>query len=238
MDARATFWSALLCWALVGCGGGNTPTTTAADPPDAQRFKPLPLKPVDEGSLPKLSEYLPGIDGKVDIAPPESWIPKGRSKDYLVAFVREKSAAVPSILVKADTAAGDFADVTAENVIDYAIAVQGTLSDPIESARPMKIGRHHFARYVKEAKIAGLPAEVQVLMTVRDGRTYTIELRIRDVEDLKKYRDQAYAVAAGLKFAADAKPFEFKPQVDPAETKPPEATPAETKPAETPPAAK
>jgi hypothetical protein len=71
---------------------------------------------------------------------------------------------------------------------------------------------------------------VQVLSTVREGRTYTIELRVRDVEDLKKYRDQAYAVAAGLKFAADAKPFDFKPQIEPAETPPADARPAESPP--------
>lgn len=233
MDARATFWSTLLCGALVGCGGGNTP----ADPPPEAPFTPLPLKTVEDSTLPKVDEFPGNTDSKVEVASPPGWIPRLRSKEYLVAFVREKSAAVPAILVKAaDTTVGDVADVSADNVIDYAIAVQATLSDPIESPRPMKIGPHHFARYVKEAKIAGLPAEVQVLTTVRQGRTYTVELRVRDVEDLKKYRDQAYAVAASMKFAADAKPFEFKPQIDPAETKPAEA---EIKPAEAqPPAAK
>jgi hypothetical protein len=240
MDARATFWSALICCTLVGCGGGSTPAATAEDPPDEASFKPLPLKSVDEAKLPKLGDYLRNIDNKVEIAPPQGWLPKGRSKEYLTAFVKEKSAAVPAILVKAaDATLGDFTEVTADNVIDYAITVQGTLSDPIESARPMQIGKHHFARYVKEARIANLPAEVQVLSTVREGRTYTIELRVRDVEDLKKYRDQAYAVAAGLKFAADAKPFDFKPQIEPAETKPAEAPPADAKPGEpAPPAAK
>ena len=234
MDARATFWSALICWTLVGCGGGDSPAATADDPPEQATFEPLPLKSADQAKLPKLGDYLQNIDNKVEIAPPQGWLPKGRSREYLTAFVREKTAAVPAILVKAaDTAVGDIADVTADNVIDYAIALQATLNDPIESARPMQIGPHHFARYVKEAKIATLPAEVQVLSTVREGRTYTIELRVRDVEDLKKYRDHAYAVAAGLNFAADAKPFDFKPQIDPAEAKP-----AEVKPAETPPATK
>lgn len=219
-----------MCWTLVGCAG-NAPATTAGDPPGEASFEPLPLKPVDEGKLPKLGEYLRSIDKKVEVAPPQGWLPKGRSKEYLVAFVKEKSAAVPAILVKtSDTAAGEIADVTADNVIDYAIAVQGTLSDPIESARPMQIGKHYFARYVKKATIATLPAEVQVLITIREGRTYTIELRVRDLEDLKKYRDQAYAVAAGLKFAADAKDFEFKPKVDPAEEKPAEVKPGETPP--------
>lgn len=226
-----------MCWTLVGCAA-NAPATTGADLPGEASFEPLPLKQVDEAKLPKLGGYLGKIDNKIEVAPPQGWLPKGRSKDYLVAFVKEKSAAVPAILVKAsDTPVGEIANVTADNVVDYAIAVQGTLSDPIESARPMQIGKHHFARYVKEAKIATLPAEVQVLTTVREGRTYTIELRVRDVEDLKKLRDQAYAVAAGLKFAADAKDFDFKPQVDPAETKPAETAPAEVKPAETPPPA-
>lgn len=234
MGARATFCSALLCGALLGCGGAASP---GDDPASEEAFQPLPLKSVEASKLPKLNDYLSGIDAKVEVAPPQGWIPKGRSKDYLVAFVREKAAAVPAILVKAtDAAAGEVADVSADNVIDYATAVQSTLSEPLESARPMQIGEHHFARYVKEAKIANLPAEVQVLTTVREGRTYTVELRVRDVADLKKYRDQAYAVAASLKFAADAKPFEFKPQVEPDET--PMPPPAENKPAETPPAIK
>jgi hypothetical protein len=225
-----------MCWALVGCAA-HAPATTAADAAEDASFEPLPLKHVDEAKLPKLGGYLGRIDNKVEVATPQGWLPKGRSKEYLVAFVREKTAAVPAIVVKAGDTTGEIADVTAVNVVDYAIAVQKTLSDPIESARPMQIGKHHFARYVKEAKIATLPAEVQVLTTVREGRTYTIELRVRDVEDLKKFRDQAYAVAASLKFAADAKDFEFKPQVDPAEAKPGETTPAKVKPADAPPPA-
>ena len=39
---------------------------------------------------------------------------------------------------------------------------------------------------MKGARIGNLPAEVQVLSTVREGRTYTIELRVRDVEDLAR----------------------------------------------------
>jgi hypothetical protein len=88
----------------------------------------------------------------------------------------------------------------------------------------MVIGKNAFARYVKGAKINNLPAEVQVLSTVRGGRGYNVELRVRP-EELKKYRDEAYAVAAALEFGADAKPFEFKPTEEPAppaETKPPE----------------
>lgn len=240
MDARALLWSALICWTLAGCGWSGAPTISAADPEEKEPFQPLPLKAVNEAALPKVGDYLRNIDSKVEVAPPQGWIPKARSKEYLVAFVRDKSAAVPSIVVKTtDSTVGAIADVTGENVVDYAIALQATLRDPIESARPMKIGPHHFARYVKEARISNLPAEVQVLMTAREGRTYTIELRVRDVEDLKKYRDQAYAVAARLNFSADDKPFEFKLPAEATETKPAETTPppGETKPAETPPPA-
>jgi hypothetical protein len=239
MDARALFWSALICWTLAGCGGGGAPSH-GEDPPEPETFEPLPLKEVNSEKLPKLSDYLPRIDPKVEVAPPRGWIPRARSKDYLVAFVRDKSAAVPAIVVKtADSAVGEIADVTADNVIDYAKAIQATLNEPIESARPMRIGEHYFARYVKEARVADLPAEVQVLTTVREGRTYTIELRIRDVEDLQKYKNQAYAVAAGLNFAADDRPFEFKLPAEATETKPAETPPPapETKPAVTPPPA-
>jgi hypothetical protein len=238
MHAPSFFRLALVGCALTGCGGypsASQPDAGSAVEPEPE--KKVAIKSVDAAKLPKLGELFGQGDPKVEVAPPAGWQPKGRSRDYVAAFVKERAAAVPSILIKASEAAtGDFADVTPKNVVDYAAAVQATLQDPLESALPMQIGEHCFARYVKAAKISNLPAEVQVLSTVRAGRAYTIELRVRDIEDLKKYRDQAYAVAAGLKFAADAKPFDFKPQIEPAETPPAEAQSAEAAAAEAKPA--
>lgn len=245
MIARTIFPVTLFCCALAGCGGSLTPdAATQSQPVEPVSSKALAIKKVDAAKLPNLGEYFQPLDNDtIEVASPHGWLRKGRAKEYLAAFVKEKSAPVPAILVKTtEPVTGDaFADVTADNVIDFTAAIQATLQEPVESALPMIIGNHAFARYVKDVKIGGLPAEVQVLCTVRDCRMYTIELRVRDVEDLKKYRDHAYAVAVGLKFGADAKPFEFKPETLPGAATPPAAAPAAasaepTKPAETQPA--
>jgi hypothetical protein len=148
--------------------------------------------------------------------------------------MRHKNVGVPAILLNSsDPIGGDtFADVTEENIVAFADAVQDTLREPLESALPMQIGPHFFARYVKSARVGGQQIEVQVLHTVRGGRMFTVELRVAP-DEIKKDRDYAYAVAAGLKFGADVKPFQFNV---PAETKPADAPPAEAKPAETKPA--
>jgi hypothetical protein len=181
----------------VGCGGGSD-----APPPQVDS-EVLEVKKVPASSLPALGSYLPVLDeGRVEVAPPKGWTPKSRREDYLCAFGQERGASVPAIVVKVSPVAIDgFEDVAEENVADFAAALQAEL-DPkhlAEPARPMIIGDHAFARYVKKAAIENLPAEVQMLETVHAGRAYTIELRVRS-KDLTKHRDAAYAVAAGIKF--------------------------------------
>jgi hypothetical protein len=229
ISVRARCCNALLVLALAGCGQeSEEPQQTVQVGPAVEAG----LKKVDAAKLPKLGEYLHA--GEIDVAPPAGWIPKSKSKDFLCAFVREKASPVPAIVVKAASpVVRDFENVTADNVVDFTAALQAALDKedkkPLESPLPMVIGDHAYARHVKGALISNLPAEVQVLTTIRGGRMYTIELRVRP-EEILKYRDEGYAVAAGIKFVkADDKPFEFKPEAAPSTDAP--STPPAEKPA-------
>lgn len=204
-------WTFSLSLLLAGCGGSNTPENQPGDNPPAATD--LGLKRVDAAKLPALAGHL--NVGELEVAPPEGWLPKSRGKEYLAAFVEEKGAQIPSIVVKEVPVLDEFEQVDEENVVEFAKALQAELSKSIgkqllEPARPMMIGEHAFARYVRGATISDRPAEVQVLTTIRHGHMYQVELRVRP-DQIKKYRDQAYAVGAGLKFVDPPKPFEFKP---------------------------
>ena len=239
---RKLCYCAIGCLILAGCGEIEPPAPSG-DVSTADT-RPAGTKQVDAARLPKLGDYLPPLDdGRVEIAPPAGWIPRTKSKDFLCAFSKEKGAQVPSIIVKvASPITGeDFNEVTPENVVEFAAALKAEFAKgsaaktTMEQPLPMLIGKTAVARYVKAAEINNLPAEVQVLSTIRDGRMYTVELRVRP-EEIKKYRDDGYAVVAGMKFAAAAKPFEFKPG-EAAPEKPAEAKPAEAKPVESSPPA-
>jgi hypothetical protein len=223
-------WLALHCAALLGCGAAGEPATTTENPDQPESNQEVSLKKVNVEKLPPVGDYLrPEDGGHIEAAPPKGWIPKIKGKDYLYAFVKEKNAQIPLILVKSVSPIGgeDFNDVTEDNVKEFAQQVKKSAGVTVESPRPIVIGKQAFARYVKEFKAND--TEVQILTTVRGGRGYNVELRVRPLE-LKKYRDSAYAVAGQLRFSADAKEFEFKPEVVP-----PDAPPAETPPAAAPP---
>jgi hypothetical protein len=99
---------------------------------------------------------------------------------------------------------------------------------------PVVLGSTVFLRHVRHASLSGTPVVIQSLQTVRGGRLYKVELvcavdspNRRDYEaSLKKYRDDGYAVAANMKFAAAAATEENPPAAS-GETNPsPEANPA------------
>jgi hypothetical protein len=156
-------------------------------------------------------------------------VPKSRSAEYVCAFTKEKGVQLPAIVVKvADPPVDDFDDVTTDNVAEFTTALRKHFKSEkggrklIEQPVPLVLGQNAFARYVKEASINNLPAEVQVLGTVRGGRFYTVELRLRPKEILK-FRDDGYAVGAGLKFGGSSAPA--VPSTPPIDAPPPADTP-------------
>lgn len=198
----------LLAVCLLGCGGGSD---VPEDNSPVDESTSAQLKSVSAAELPKLGDFLPPLPPNkpvVRVASPATWVPKQRDASFLCAFTEKKGQNVPAIVVKIvePPAVDGFENVDQENVADFAAAVQATLKDPLEDAVPLLLGEHAFARYVKRASLNNLPVEQQVLATMKNGRMFTVELRVRPgkPEEFESYRDQAYAVAAGLEFLAGA----------------------------------
>lgn len=200
--------TALLGWALcaslicatAGCGGGST------QPESEGEDETISVKKVSAAKLPALEDYLPPLDdGRIELAAPKDWTTMSREAKYVARFIKGDALSLPRILVTVDPSDIDGLDTADEdNVTELARQTAANLKQRkaalLEDARPMLLGDNAFARYVLKSKYRGAPIERQMLQTVVDGRLYTVDLQVATSEDLKKYRDDAYAVAAGLKF--------------------------------------
>jgi hypothetical protein len=189
----------LLFVGLCGCGGSapegdaTSPSTDSSSSTGAKKY--------EKGALPAVGEYLPPLDvARVEVAPPKTWRILPNNRNYVCAFAKEAGGGLPRIIVKAEDATFEsFPSVTAENVADFATAVEATVQDVVEKPKPLILGENAFARFVKEAAFKNAKAEVQVLMTQHAERLYTIELQVI-AGAITVDRDQAYAVAANMKF--------------------------------------
>jgi hypothetical protein len=81
-------------------------------------------------------------------------------------------------------------------------SLQGN-EDVLERPQPMLLGGAPWVRHVEEARMGNAKAEKQILQRVVNGKLYTVELQVYSRKILES-RDQAYAVAASMKFSADA----------------------------------
>lgn len=203
----------LLCLAT-GCGGKPADDDSPSEPA---------VKEVSADKLPPLADYLPPLDeGRIQIAPPTDWKVLSRDNKYLMRMVRGSEVGLPRILITTELLTPEGIDTaTPENVVEFTAKVGAGLKERkaavLEPALPMVIGENAFARYVLKAKMGQSMIERQVLQTAWQGRMYTVDLQVTDQAEMKKHRDVAYAVAAGLKFIAD--PAADKPAEE--ETPPP-----------------
>ncbi|HTN74656.1 MAG TPA: hypothetical protein VL096_05395 [Pirellulaceae bacterium] len=198
---------ALAFLGLAGCGGeaatvkDGDETTPAVAAAEAAGVKVVPA-----AGLPKLDDPLPPLDGgRIEVSPPAGWVRLERDNNFLTRFVIDKTSGnPPRMLLTVQDASGDFASgVTADNVEAFAAAIAAEMEGKklVEEVKPIVIGQHAFARYVGAAKKGNRSVDRQILITEFDGRRYQIALEVWAGEkELKKHRDHAYAVAAGLKF--------------------------------------
>jgi len=233
-----SFWLIVGAALLVGCG--ERPPVPVADQggaePEAGAIKRRPA-----AELPAIGDYLPKLDNKrIEIAPPAKWNIMPRDERYLARFVHGKVSELPRITVTAwDTPVPEITELTEANWSRLAAELTAQMTKDKktvpEDPKPIYLGETLFLRHVRRAKLqSGDNVVVQALDTVKGGRIYTVELianidapRAEEYEaSLKKWRNEGYAVAAGLKFGGDAAPMAEPAAETPAPTpstdKPPE----------------
>lgn len=200
MAGRCLVWAPLLI-CLAGCSG-------APDPFQIKTAKN------GEGYSFATDEYLEPVDGgRLEIAPPKDWTRLPLDSNFLAQFYFKQRNDLPRIDVTVDpTPFEGFENVTEQNLQKFAQAVDEDLKAQkrpfIEPVKPMIIGGTPCVRYVvqfirvttdRRGTRLRIPAERQIIQTVRAGRLYTVDLRVLE-ETILRYRDAAYSVVATLKF--------------------------------------
>lgn len=172
--------------------------------------------PLDK--LPAMQEdgEVPRLDGgRLTAQTPTGWTLGNKQPNMVCRFYKTSTTGVPRIVIRAEAATG-ITNVTAENVAQYASQVAGSLGTAKveENLRPLILGENAWVRYVKRAMWPRggsgsqdkVEVEWQVLQTVRNGRTYYVDLQVLSGELAKSPadRDAAYSVAANIKFTEPA----------------------------------
>lgn len=196
MMRSSSFW--LVVWLVVAlalpAGCGKEPGGPAPSP------KRPAAVPVQE--LPALGHYLPPLDGdRIEFAPPEGWDVPPASSSYIVRARKSVRKTYPTIIVTA----GDFegiADVSAENVKEFAGQIAAAVKKDKSEITPMDFGESAWVAYRKRAKVRKPVTrilDVLYLETVVVGRKYRLELRCEEGM-LEKSQPYLFAVAKGIKF--------------------------------------
>ena len=154
--------------------------------------------------LPALADYLPPLDGeRIEFAPPSGWDVPPASSSYIVRTQKSPSKTYPTIIVTAEDFEG-IADVSRENVKEFAGRVAAAAGKDESALTPMDFGESVWVAYRKRAKVRKPVTrilDVLYLETVVAGRKYRLELRC-DEGTLEKSQPYAMAVAKGIKFRA------------------------------------
>lgn len=229
---------------LVGCGRSSTGGSTGADE-DSEAPAETAIKAYAIADLPAVSEpSAPQDMGWVVFNAPAGWqeLPKGVRS--LAVFVPAAGSAteLPRIsIAAAPSPIADLTTVNADNAEAFAEQMKEVMTKEgrqfKESVKPLQLGDNLWVRHVRMARFKDAAAAVQSLQTVRGGRLYTIELTVAADKELKyansllKNRDQAYAIAAHMKFpkepvAAAVPPATEEANPQPAAPNPEPATPA------------
>ena len=243
---RGAIWAVLLgLIGLVGCGGGNAPTSDSGDGGVVDSSSSEGIKTRELSDLPAVDDPLPVADqGRVQISLPTGWKTLQKNPKFLVACVPEdiSAASLPRVSVSvSDPPVGATARTTAENAQELADKLAAQLRKEekfaIESPRPIILGSNVWVRHVRKSKYKDDPVAVQYLQTVQSGRLYSVDLTVTAKDNPKSsqqpifydktlpaHRDFAYAVAGTMKFPKEAggsseppPPAEDKPADKPAE---------------------
>lgn len=200
----SVFAMCLLCGALAAPG-------CSRDGPIADNKGALPqgptLREVPAAKLPEIGDPSPTSDPALEAAGPQGWKRLQRNdEEYLIGWHGGSNPNnLPRIILRVANWEGQAEDTTPENLIELTAEIGESLKptkDILEPPQPMLLGGEPWVRYVAEARRGNAKAEKQILQRVVNGKLYTVELQVY-TRKIKESRDQAYAVAAQLKFNAD-----------------------------------
>jgi hypothetical protein len=165
---------------------------------------------VDATDLPTVDRTTPPLDdGRVTVSLPEDWTWAPRSKDYLVRAQMSRDARYPNVTVYAE-AAPEMEDASSENAKKLAETFRATLDKELaprglkleEPVHAIQIGDFFGVEYVRLAKIGADSVERLFLVTVKNSRKYTLELRTLQ-GSLPRFRPFGRAIAASMEFNPD-----------------------------------
>jgi hypothetical protein len=197
----------LVVW-LAGCSGPPPATPKKGDEKKTVENPAAAtgMLVVEADKLPALAEEgLEGLDeGRLNIRGPVDWHREPRSDRYLAKFVRSEKTPFPQVIItKAE--AKDEADLTEENVKQYAEARQVELAKELKKAsivqdfRPIKLPAITGAYHIRKSQIENLVVERVIISLVKGGRRYDVEIRSlpANIQEFEKF---GQAVANGLEF--------------------------------------
>jgi len=198
----------LLCF-LPGCGGKNNADDGGSDDGGGGASQgPV----VREAKLDLLGDYLPPIDGLIEIAPPKEWTIRPRQSPYLVQFSGSSARINPLPRIRITTELSDFeaGTVDEDNLSSFLAHIESQLEETgrekyvREPPVAMIIGGRPCVRFVSVGRVTitstkNLSIETQRLVTVAGGRQYDFDLQVVEGQ-IPEYRDQSYAVFGSIKF--------------------------------------
>lgn len=147
-------------------------------------------------------------DGRIAVAAPQGWTRLPRTKDCLVKYQPGPKKTYPKILVTAEAAPAEFAEVTAGNHQAFAAGIAAGVAESLGKAKPLKkaaavqVGPHFGAFWgiPGSAKADGIsePIERWSCAVVVGGRMYTVEARAPKGKIDEAAKAAVKAVAAAL----------------------------------------
>ncbi len=190
-----------------GCSGSKD---DPVDPKPKAEEQSVTVKEVDLGALniDTVPPTYPVDDGRLQITRPKDWSVQGRSQGKLIEFSASKNSRVPRIVIQG-VDNQDIQQLDEHNVLDFYQQIVERLGDTelIEQPVALKLGETYCIRYVlqctlsftKKNKKTTMKVERQVLITVQNGREYTLHAdsfpgKFKDV------RNPAYAVLGNMRF--------------------------------------
>jgi hypothetical protein len=167
------------------------------------------LKLVAAEDLPELGDPLPLLeDGTLKISPTVNMKVLPRRSSYICGFYFGEPSSPPRLLLTAEPSdVESLGEVTQENLAEFAQRTEARLAKsntkPLEAVLPMVIGGKPCVRYVLASRFKQADVDRQILETIHDDKLYRLDLQVYRGQILT-YRDDAYAVFAGMEFLPPA----------------------------------